>query len=166
MSLLFGDDERVAKWAARNLGLCRMGAFNAGFVRPFVAVGVTRDKELIGAAIFNNYDGSDVSLTVVGRGVMFRGVFRALAFYAFDQLMCERVSATVRVENVRMLNIAERLGFKREGLIRKKYGDADAVILGLLKEECKKWIWHNERSIRADASRSGENGSSSDSEQP
>lgn len=140
MRLVFGEDERVARWASRQFGP-RMGAFSAGFVQPFIAIGIQNEAgDLTGASILNNYDGRDIEITVIGRGMISRGAFRALASYVFDQLRCVRVSATVRSDNASILRMAGRLGFKREGLIRKKYGACDAVVLGLLKEECKNWI--------------------------
>jgi RimJ/RimL family protein N-acetyltransferase len=55
--------------------------------------------------------------------------------YVFKQLGCSRISVTTRADNELVIGIAERLGFVREGYLRKFYGDADGVLLGLLKKD-------------------------------
>ena len=88
-----------------------------------------------GAYIFNRFTGPDVELTVVGKGAISRTAFNAAASYVFDQIGCIRVSATIRADNTRALAVAEKFGFKREGIRRKGFKDTDAILLGLLKEE-------------------------------
>jgi hypothetical protein len=129
MTLVFGQDDEVAAWAAEQLGYVPM-------VKPFVAIGV-RDKSgaYSGALIFNGFSGRDIELTVVGRGAITRESFDAFASYVFGQLRCARVSAVISQQNVRALDVAEKFGFRREGVARKKFEDSDAVLLGLLKEE-------------------------------
>jgi hypothetical protein len=129
MTLVFGQDDEVAAWAAEQLGYVPM-------VKPFVAIGI-RDKSgaYSGALIFNGFSGRDIELTVVGRGAITRESFDAFAAYVFGQLNCARVSAVISQNNARALDVAEKFGFRREGVARKKFEDADAVLLGLLREE-------------------------------
>ena len=73
-----------------------------------------------------------------GRGVMTRSV-RALIGYAFRTLQLHRIEIWPDMENVESCAIPERLGFRKEGVLRdrffygKDYGDA--VIYAVLATE-------------------------------
>lgn len=73
-----------------------------------------------------------------GRGFGTATVTR-LVEYAFGPLGVCRLEADVDPRNVASLRVLERLGFKREGLLRERYRVAgevqDSVILGLLRSE-------------------------------
>jgi RimJ/RimL family protein N-acetyltransferase len=114
------------------------GRLSGGFTRPCVAIGVEREGEIIGAAIFNGYDGRSIELTAVGKGAFSRRLAAVCCAYAFNQLGCRRMSATVRADNASVLDYCRRLGFSEEGIIRKKFnGDVDGIALGMLREECR-----------------------------
>jgi RimJ/RimL family protein N-acetyltransferase len=69
-----------------------------------------------------------------------RGVLAALFAYPFLQLKYERIALLIGIDNPRALRLNFGLGFKQEGVIRRGYdGKRDAVLLGMLKDECK-WI--------------------------
>ena len=136
MRLVFGSDEAVASWASDRLKIAPLGSLSRGFVRPFTTIGVKDNQGLLsGAYIFNNFTGPDVELTVVGRGAISREGFKVAAHYAFEQLGCVRVTATISADNHHAVSIAIRYGFKMEGVARHKFGKADGILLGLLKEE-------------------------------
>jgi RimJ/RimL family protein N-acetyltransferase len=63
----------------------------------------------------------------------------ALIDYAFGSLMLRRLEADVDPGNAGSLRILERMGFRREGLLRERWNVggviADSVILGLLARE-------------------------------
>jgi [ribosomal protein S5]-alanine N-acetyltransferase len=73
-----------------------------------------------------------------GRGVATEAVSALIAF-CFEQLELHRLEADVDPRNERSLRLLERLGFRREGLLRERYfvdGERqDTVILGLLRTE-------------------------------
>lgn len=73
-----------------------------------------------------------------GRGLAREAVARAIAF-AFDELGLHRIEADVDPRNDRSLALLERLGFRREGLLRERWHVAgeicDSVMLGLLAHE-------------------------------
>jgi len=68
-----------------------------------------------------------------------REVKALLARLAFEQLGVERLGAYADVENGRSQAALERLGFRREGLLRRwhRHGDLahDVYVYGLLREE-------------------------------
>jgi RimJ/RimL family protein N-acetyltransferase len=138
--LVFGKDNEVLRWASQEMFGPSFGRMSGGFMRPCVAIGVERAGKLIGAAIFNGYDGRSIELTAVGRSAFSRRLAAVCCAYAFNQLGCRRMSATVRADNVSVLDYCRRLGFSEEGVIRKKFnGDVDGIALGMLREECR-WL--------------------------
>ncbi len=136
--LVYGRDEEVAAWAADKLKRPGMARLSAPFVRPFTAIGIERDGQIAGAMVFNGYTGPDIELTIVGDRVLSRRTIQAAARYVFVQLGCVRLTLTA--QNIDHEEIAVRLGFVREGLVRDKFGiGRDGILMGLLRRDCK-WI--------------------------
>lgn len=118
-------DDRVARFVGERVG--------AIIFPPFTAMGIERDGEIIGGAVFNCFTGHDVEATVAGRGWT-RAFFKAVGAYVFDQLGCVRMQFTTDQETVAAL--AERLGGKREGVLRDKFGHGrDGIVIGVLAQE-------------------------------
>ena len=118
-------DERVARFVGAQV--------NAIIYPPFTCMGLEQDGEIIGGAVFNCFTGHDIELTLAGR-VWSRPFLKALGEYAFDQLGCIRVQMTTEQDHV--ANIAERLGGKREGVLRDKFGRGrDGIVIGVLEQE-------------------------------
>lgn len=73
-----------------------------------------------------------------GQGLM-REALGALLDFAFGRLGLNRLEADVDPRNERSLAVLERLGFRREGLLRERHVVAgevqDSVMLGLLARE-------------------------------
>ena len=120
-------DERVARFVGGQIGSI--------IYPPFTAMGVERGGEVIGGAVFNCYTGPDIELTLAGK-VWSRSFLREVGAYAFDQLGCVRVQMTTEQEKV--AQYAERLGGKREGVLRDKFGKGrDGILVGVLEQEYK-----------------------------
>lgn len=102
------------------------------------------EAQVIGAAIFNNYDFASMELTVIfDRPIaLTRGMLNAVFSYPFIQLDRARLTARTRANNAQVRRKIRRLGFKPEGRLRRYFGDDDAMIYGMLKDECK-WIQAN-----------------------
>lgn len=123
------QSEKVAKWAGDKFGL--------SFVDPYWAIGIVRNNELVGAAILNGFEASNIELSAVGAGAFSKSVCRILAKTIFVANSCERVTVRVRADNEYVLRVALKFGWKKEGVLRRYYGDTDCVILGMLKSECR-----------------------------
>ncbi|CDZ50418.1 GNAT family N-acetyltransferase [Neorhizobium galegae] len=120
-------DARVADFVSRLV--------NKPFVPPFTAMGVERDGEVVGGAVFNVFEGADIHVSVAGRGFS-REFLTSVGDYVFRQLACERM--TVITEQPSVVRIAEKLGGEIEGLIRNHFGrDRDAILVGILKDDWK-----------------------------
>ena len=116
-------DERAARFVAERLGFSPCP--------PFTVMGVDRDGEIIGAVLFNQFEGAGVHVTAAGKGWTLP-FMRALGDYVYRQLGCERMTLTTESEDV--ARYAERLGGRREGLLRSHFGAGrNGIIVGVLR---------------------------------
>jgi ribosomal-protein-serine acetyltransferase len=73
-----------------------------------------------------------------GRGIMTEAC-RALISYAFEELKLNRIEITPDVKNVKSCAIPERLGLRKEGILREavSYGDfyGDLALYAVLRKE-------------------------------
>lgn len=117
----------LAKWAGE-----KFGAF---FSPPATFIGLVNNGRIVCVSIFNDYTGDNVELSVAADGIIPRRFLQFCAEYAFNQLGCNRVTARSRASNKRVASLAKRLGFEVEGRLRQFYGDEDAILYGLLRNE-------------------------------
>jgi RimJ/RimL family protein N-acetyltransferase len=79
-----------------------------------------------------------VSPEARGRGVA-TGALRLVAGWAFGELEIERLQLTTHPDNAASQRVAERVGFRREGILRRwtvaRDGRRDAVMFSLLAGE-------------------------------
>ena len=136
MRLLFGRDDQVAVWAAQNLGMA--------IHPPYVSIGVVdRDEKLIGAAVFTDWNGSNIEIAIVGPGAMTRGVIRAAFHYVFMQVGANRLTAKTKRSNKLMLRMLPKFGFVFEATLKAYYGverDNDALVFRLTPNAALKWM--------------------------
>ena len=68
----------------------------------------------------------------------YREMFRVAGDYTFNQLRVQRVTARTRPDKSKVVNLNNRRpGFRVEGRARRYYPDGtDAILFGMLKEEC------------------------------
>jgi RimJ/RimL family protein N-acetyltransferase len=103
------------------------------------------NNQCIGFVSFKNIDWSVpkaelaylLAATAEGQGLMLEAA-RASLTWAFERLDLERVYCNARPDNLRSGMLAERLGFRREGLMRHAFrgGDGalhDTILYGLLR---------------------------------
>lgn len=106
------------------------------------SIGLLENGRIIGGVVYTMYTGNGIMMNVAGgyKGWINRAFLRAAFAYPFKQLGCTRVSGLVRADNYAAQQFDERLGFKREGLVRRGDDDGtDLIMYGMLREECK-WI--------------------------
>lgn len=103
-------------------------------------MGIEQDGTIVAGVIYNHWEGSDIHLTVAGKGWT-RAFLQAVGEYVFDTLGCERMTFITEQPDVEQL--ACRLGGQVEGRMRNHYGAGrDGVIIGVLRCEYK---WHKVR---------------------
>lgn len=112
-------------------------AERTGFVfrTPHVALGFsTRDGVIRAGIIFQNWSGNDIELTVAGDEIP-RSLLKAAFEYVTHGLKANRATFRTRSDNRAARAAMRRLGARQEGRQRLFYGDCDALLYGILKDE-------------------------------
>lgn len=118
-------DERCAKFVSERL--------DVAFCPPFSCMGIERGGEIVAAALFNQFEGANVHVSIAGGGWS-KGFIEAVGEYVYGQLGCERITVTTGDRAV--VGYAKRLGGKVEGVMRSHFGPGkDATIVGILRDE-------------------------------
>lgn len=127
-----GRDKEVAQW---------LGEIGVPITPPYVTLAIVEKGKIIAAALFNNYQDSNIDLSVVfARPIaLTRGNLRALFSYPFKQLGCERVSVRTRANNLKVRKQIRRLGFEPEGKHPRFYGNEAAMSYGMTRSQCR-WL--------------------------
>ena len=137
MKLLFGQSEYVGGIVAQALGVVFSG--------PYEAIGFVDDAGKIrGGAIFNNYNGSNIEVTVYAKNIATRGMIRAMLHYVFVQLKCNRVSARTHRWNKTAQKMLPRMGFEYEATLKQYFGPEkrdDAILYRMdRKTALERWL--------------------------
>ena len=141
MPLVAGDrafQQGIADWMLKE-GFPELA--HLGRYKPFAAMGLkTDDGKLYGGLILTNYTGFDAELTVYVSKMYLMRIqdLKRLFHWFFDDMGLVRMTARIAPDNERSINIAKKLGFQQEGIIRKGLdGKRDVILFGLLREDCK-----------------------------
>lgn len=110
MPLVYGQEERVSAWLARQMGL-PAGNFLA-------CIGWESRGELKAALAFEGYTGSNVFAHLASTVVLPRSLLKAGCAYAFKQLECTRVTFAVNDDNDDCLELMEALDVAHEATLR------------------------------------------------
>lgn len=108
----------------------------ADFAEPYTAIGFTLHGQHHGGAVFNNYNGRNVDLSVANDIRKWPPAFvRYFSDYVWNTLGVQRVTMIVRPGNERM---CLKMGAQLEGMKRNWFEDGlDGIEFGLLKSEWK-----------------------------
>lgn len=118
---------RITEWCADQL--------NIGIYGPHQSFGIVEDGKIVGACVFHEWNRFDISVAVANtKRAWPRPFLRRLGQYAFDELKCVRATAVTRSDNRRAIRALSHFA-TLEGTRRRGFGDADALIFGVLKEE-------------------------------
>ncbi|MDH5460698.1 MAG: GNAT family N-acetyltransferase [Candidatus Bathyarchaeota archaeon] len=125
-------------------------------IRPFkenrgIRWGIARkgNEELIGTCGYYDWNktsrraevGYDLEPAHWGESIMTEAL-RAVLRYGFEEMALNRIQAIIDSENMRSIKLVERLGFRKEGVLRQnsyfRGKFRDEVCFSLLKEEWTK----------------------------
>lgn len=126
------DTDRLRAWLEGRIGLKThpetrfIGSEFSGKIHSVVA--------------FSHYvPDTDIEISVAhdNQGIASRELMREVLRYVFAQSNCLRCTARIAEDNQKSIKLAERLGFKAEGRLRRGFGNRDALLFGLLRDD----IW-------------------------
>ena len=106
----------------------------------FNALGLVRSGTMVAGVIYNAYEAMNVNMHIGatdGSRWLTPEFLHAAFDYPFNELGRKRVTAFMRAKNERAIKFAKNLGFTYEGTMPQYYADDDAVIYGMLKENCR-----------------------------
>ena len=130
-------DDYVRAWVAKRIGINGFG--------PSTAIGVQRDGQLIAGAVYHDYRDGQIEASIASDSPRWatRSVLYSLFAYPFIQCDANRLLVTCDESNDKAMKMNKQLGFTPEGILRQMYYPNDAIIWGMLKDECK-WITKKE----------------------
>ena len=136
LQIITDAPETVAAWTAGQLDIPDFG--------PCQAMGIVKDGVVIAGLVYNQYrpEVPSIELSVASTSPRWldRRTIHAMFHYPFNTLGVRRLSIATLRSNKRARRVAERLGWKYEGMGRKAGpGETDMAIYSMLREECR-WL--------------------------
>lgn len=136
MRLIWDQPEIVSAWVAARIPEM---AGTEGFGPCQAAAVVGSDGQMLGGVVFTHYQPKygaiDLSFASESRRWLTRWNITQMMRYPFGQLQCQRVTTFTPRRNREARRFLDAFGFKREGSVRRGFGDDNAIISGLLREE-------------------------------
>ena len=141
---VFGQDEALIGWACDKIGYVKATRF-AGCH----AIGVVDGRGQLGAAAIygpdDDFKDCEISFALQPGFYLSRAAISMFLRYPFGQLKYVRVTAVTPHKATSTRQFLEKLGFKREGVLRRRFGTDDAVVYGLLAKEWARSVFNIER---------------------
>ena len=138
MRLIVDQPQIVATFVGAGLGLT--------FVPPYTALGWVMVRpngewRLAAGAVFNDYNGSNVEISIYGPQALTRQSLKEALRYVFLQLRCVRLTAKTKRDNSRMRKLLPRLGFELEGTLKHYFGPLQSArVYRLDAAAAQKWM--------------------------
>ena len=135
MKVDFTQDIAYLSWANEKLGV----NFNPKDVTWLTALDLKGD--IAGVVVYSRHSTSNCEMSVVATNPRFLtpGTLKIFFGYPFNQLNYRRVMVVAEHTNKHAIQFQRRLGFVPEGYLRAWFPEADGVLMGMLKDECK-WL--------------------------
>lgn len=135
-ALVVGHDKVVADWATKKFG------------RPLApchaALGIIDTSgTLVGAALFQDFNGSNVEVSYFGQNSLRLNIVRGLMRFAFDKLRVNRMTVRTPARNKTVSRHVAKLGFRHEGSLKYYYGPFakdTALLFGLTRKGAERFI--------------------------
>lgn len=126
----------VVEWVQARVPHCHSG------FGPAAGIGVERDGQIIAGMVYHEYRKAygtvQMSTAAIGPWAT-RETLRVMFDYPFNQLRCQKIWAVVAARNRKGRVYAEKIGCEQEGYMKRGLGSDDAVLYGMLRENCR-WI--------------------------
>jgi len=134
--VLFGADRQVSEWIVERIPYLKPSE-NAR------ALGVVKNGKLVAGVMYENWNGVhvEVAIAVEPRVIWAnKRTLHALFYYPFVTLGCKAVSVSAGATNLPSINLATKLGFQMEAIVKFAAHDgSDLIVLKMFRQNCK-WI--------------------------
>lgn len=134
--VLFGADQLVAQWVKTRIPYINLSP-------DLRALGVVHDGDLVAGVVFERYNGVHIEASIAAdmhKPWASRRTLRHLFGYPFLQQKCEAITVLVPASNLPSLNLATKLGFEMEALIKYAAPDGSPlIVLKQFRDRCR-WI--------------------------
>lgn len=135
-NLIIGHDELVQRWVGNELGV-------DDWLYPVAGIGVIRENDMtpVAGVVYYAYrwPAIEMACASIDRRWLNRKLLNVFFDYPFNVLKCKRICSLVDEDNYHALKFNEKLGFTREALLEDAHPNGHAVLLRMLKAECR-WI--------------------------
>jgi len=118
LGILVDQDHYVASWAYET--------FKGMAHNVDKALGIVDSKgTIVGAALFQNFNGANVELSYYGPRTLTSGIVRIIARMALGHFNASRLTVVTSQRNKRLIKACLKIGFRLEGIQRCFYGHDD-----------------------------------------
>jgi hypothetical protein len=143
MSLVYGCDDRVARFVAARIPHCAERGFG-----ECIAIGVMRDDGLVGGFVFHDWspEAGVIELSFAGtdKRWLTRPVLYGMFSYVFDDIGCQMACSRTPASLTHAVRIAAAYGFKQV-IVPRLFGcDEDGIISTLTVEDWRANGFHKE----------------------
>lgn len=122
-SLVFGEDTRVLAYLEARL--------DTKLSPPFTTIGIERDGEIVGGWLFNDYNASNIEISVALDCAVSLSMIKSVKAY-LHKAGVKRVTGRCRESNHKSHLMLKRLGFVWEGRSPLYYGNEACIIYGYI----------------------------------
>jgi len=113
-------------------------------------LGWVQDGKIVAGVMYEEFTEASIHATIVVEEPMTKGFVHKIFDYPFNQLGVDKIIVQANTSNAESVNLAKRLGFTEEGMIKGAYLDGDRIILTMTKDECR-WLKELQNEISKDA---------------
>ena len=117
VGLLYDSDDFVAKWF--------FDSMKYPHYKYDRALGIISNGQLVGAILFQHWNGNNVEVSYYGKNTMTLGGIRSIARFVLSEFDPARLTATVSKRNRTLMRSLQKIGFRVEGTSRCYYGKKD-----------------------------------------
>lgn len=128
MRIIWEPAAVIAGWAG--------GIIGCVFMPPYTAAALVDEQGKIRTAVvFNNWNNSNIDVSVASTGFVHPKLVAECGDYVFRQLKCRRASLYTRPTNQKAIRALEHMGAKFEARIEDYFPDADALLYRVKSED-------------------------------
>ena len=118
--------EEIAAWVGARIGVT--------FDPPYTTLAHVDRSRIIAGFVFNVWTAHDVEVSLAADRLTLT-LMRSVFHYVVRQLGCRRATARTRADNIEAQTVLARLGARLEGRQQAYFGDCDALLYAIMKED-------------------------------